>query len=201
MKWTAMLVLMVSTAAAAAKREHLAIISPDGTLVATVDGDESSVTFPAAVAVLLQQPDRHFRLTHNHPRSSGLSGSDLAQLAKPAVDAVEAIGADGSRYEATRGPSFRRTDFLGWQYRIASSEVRNRLRHVSVEEGNGFDRWQFVAHLTALALRDTGAINYRATLGFPQGDLYWRHFVEFGRITQGVAADLRLRTGEGGDAR
>jgi hypothetical protein len=171
-------------------RERLAAVAPDGTVLAVLDGSASSVTVARDLDVLLQYPDAHIRLTHNHPASTGLSGADLEQLTKPGVDAIEAVGVDGSRYQAARGSHFDPLHFERDQYRPAADEITRNLRGAKASaDVLGADAHH--AHLTAIALHKAGIIVYRAELSADRASSYERHRALFGRATE--AACVRVR--------
>jgi hypothetical protein len=185
-------VSMVSAAAALAQVDHerLIAIAADGSVLATIDGDAASAAIGAALDTLLRRPDAHVRLTHNHLRSTSLSGADLEQLTKPGVDAIEAVGWDGSRYEARRGPRFDALRFERDQFRTAADEVDRQLRGARTpDERRGIDAHH--AHLTAIALHKAGVIVYRAELSAERSTSYERHRIVFGRATEAAWARLR----------
>jgi hypothetical protein len=191
------LFLLVMTAPVAAERERLEVIAPSGRILAAVDGDESSVEIRASVDHLLWQPDAHLTLTHNHPHGVGLSGDDLEQLVKPGVDRIVAVGTDGSRYEAARGPRFAVRDFLGWQYPHAFRRVHAEIALVYRPTGSSsFDLAWFAPHLAALALRDIGVLDYHATLGLEFFNAQCRYMLPLRRAAAAAAAELAREAGE-----
>ena len=193
MNRTILVVIASAAAATAAAQERLQIVAPDGAVVATVDGDASSVALDASVDTVLRRPDSHLRLIHNHPNSRGLSGADLEQLTKPGVEAIEAVGADGSRYEASRGPAFDARRLLGWQYRVAEAAV---IRHLGDARGgsvHGADIDAHIAHVIAVALEKAQVIRYRSSLARPRAASYERY-----RVLLGHAAELAAARARGG---
>jgi hypothetical protein len=151
MKWTATLMLLAMPTTIAAQRERLEVIANDGTVVATLDGNQSSVRIDPATDDLLRQPERHLTLMHNHPHSVGLSGADLSQLSKPGVERIVAVGADGSRYEAERGQRFDVQHFMTRQYEVAEASVRAGVAHMDRRSGTPVPVERLAPHLTAFA--------------------------------------------------
>jgi hypothetical protein len=173
--------------------EHLVVIAPDHRVVAEADGGPSSIVIDPAIDLLLQQPNAQLTLTHNHPRSAGFSADDLLQLAKPGVVAIVAIGADGSRYEAARGPLYDQKEFEQGQYNATQDVVlRLLLRERARLNGRNLDG--HVAHVISLALHLAGVIVYRAALKGDRGIECFDHRIPFSRVATAAAARLnRLR--------
>jgi len=189
--FTVWMVLTAASAFAQPAHEWLIALAPDGAVLATVEGDASSAAIGVALDLVLRRPDAHVRLTHNHPLGTALSGADLEQLTKPGVDVIEAVGSDGSRYAAGRGPRFDRERFELRQYRVADDEVARQSRDLATSSADrlGFDAHH--AHLTAIALQKAGIIVYRAALSPERSSSYERNRAAFGRATEAAAARLK----------
>jgi len=101
-----LIVCAVVTGFPSAVHEQLTVVRPDGAVIAVLNGDAASVVITPEVDAELKRPGSDLLLTHNHPGSLGLSALDLGQLAKRGVRAIEAVGRDGSRYEASAGSRY-----------------------------------------------------------------------------------------------
>ncbi|MFI5245851.1 MAG: hypothetical protein ACHQQR_11525, partial [Gemmatimonadales bacterium] len=189
--FTVWMVLTAASAFAQPDHERLIALARDGAVLATIDGDASSTAIGSALDLVLQRPDAHVRLTHNHPLGTALSGADLEQLTKPGVDVIEAVGSDGSRYEASRGPRFDREHFEQHQYRLADEEVTRQLRALASSSADRLGCDAHHAHLTAIALHKAGIIVYRAALSPARSSSYERNRAAFGRATEAAAARLK----------
>lgn len=186
-----MLFLIAVAATPSGLQERAQIIAPDGTILATIGGDESSVRLDAAVDALLRQTDVQLRVTHNHPSSHGLSGADLEQLAKGGVDVIEAVGADGSRYEAMRGSCFDANRLIASQYAIVEAAVTRFLSQTRRASDDRAEIDAHVAHLVALALEKARVIQYRSRLAQARAASYRRYGVMFGYAAELGATRIR----------
>ena len=142
----------------------LIVLDARGQVIRVVDGVDGEVEFPSDMAGLLSRAGARLTLVHNHPASNGLSPYDLAQLEKPGVHAVVAVGHDGSVYVAARGTAFRSgtgdaNDSYG---RAARAALLLQRRERDAHARAAFDR-QF-HHVMALALHDARVIEYRSML-------------------------------------
>jgi hypothetical protein len=158
-------------------------------VLATIEGDASSAAIGSALDLVLHRPDAHVRLTHNHPKNTGLSADDVEQLSKAGVDSIEAVGADGSRYDARRGPQFDGDSLCAWQYRLAYAEVAERMRIAKGAHDVDLDR--YVEHLVTVALHKAGIITYRFDFAIERARAYARSRMVLGPITEAVAARLK----------
>ena len=181
----------VHAAVAQAPHERLIALAADGSVLATIDGGATSAAIGTALDQVLRRADAHVRLTHNHPASTGLSAADLEQLTKPGVDAIEAIGSDGSRYEARRGPRYDPVFFESHQYEPVDLEVGRRLAAAakSAADRSCFDAHR--AHITAIALHKAGVIVYHAALSPDRSASYERYRPAFGPAAEISAARVR----------
>jgi hypothetical protein len=180
-----------ASASAQADHERLIAFAPDGAVLAVIDGGASSASVGGALDLVLRRSDAHVRLTHNHPRSTGLSAADLEQLTKPGVDAIEAVGLDGSRYEAGRGSRFDCVGFEPHQYRLAAAAVSRQLLDAAKSPADRATIDAHHAHLTALALHKAGIIVYSTVLSAERASSYERYRAAFGRATEAAAVRLR----------
>jgi hypothetical protein len=174
-----------------ADRERLVAIARDGSVLAVIDGGASNAAVDGGLDLVLHRSGAHVRLTHNHPRSTGLSGADLEQLTKPGLDSIEAVGLDGSRYEAARGPRFDGIGFEPHQYRLAAAAVSRQLLDAARSPADRASIDAHHAHLTALALHKAGIIVYAARLSGERSSSYERNRAAFGRATEAAAVRLR----------
>jgi hypothetical protein len=190
MNRTVLILLVAAHGSVLAGQERMTILSRDGAVVASADGRETEVRIDPAVDALLATPGAHLTITHNHPHSVGLSAHDLEQLAKAGVETIEAIGADGSRYEASAGPWFDRDRFASRQYPAALAEVTRQLRaQVRADELRACD--DHIAHLVAIALHKAEVIRYRAALSRVRLWSFRTHDIVFGHVIEAAAARLR----------
>jgi hypothetical protein len=187
--FTVLMVLTATLTFGQPAHERLIAFAPDGAVLATIEGDASSAAIGRALDLALRRPDAHVRLTHNHPKSAGLSADDVEQLIKAGVDSIEAVGADGSRYEARRGPQFDGDSLCAWQWRLAYAEVTERIRIAKGTSDVDLDR--YVEHLVTVGLHKAGIITYRFEFGSDGTKAYARNRVVLGPITEAVAARLK----------
>src|SRR5262245_21599319 len=141
------------------QRERLLVVTTDGVVVRSLDGDADHVAITVELDEELRREGADLILLHNHPNSSSLSGDDLSQLAKAGVAAVVALGHDGSVYAAARGPHFDTLLCGGERY----SDVRAAVHHMLLREvnpGESVADDSFTTHLAALALAKTGRLEY-----------------------------------------
>lgn len=76
--------------------ETVAIIDSDGNVLDLIDGEESQVDLFGVENL------KDNLLTHNHPSSRSISGTDVAFAVKQDLQAVRAVGKDGTVYQITR---------------------------------------------------------------------------------------------------
>ncbi len=169
--------------------ERLVVRGPDATVIGTAEGDARSVRIDPALDRLLQTPGAHLTLTHNHVTSTSLSGADLGQLAKPGVDAVEAVGSDGSEYRAVVGPQYDAARFEDVVYPATSREIERQLRQ-ALSQTPRTDIDAHFSHLVAIALDKAAVISYEATLSANRAQTYKRNQIAFGRATEAAAAAI-----------
>jgi hypothetical protein len=146
--------------------ERLVVIAPDGRVVAAVDGEASRVVLPPRLNRTLIQSPELLTLVHNHPTGASLSGSDLAQLGKPGVGRIIAVGHDGSLYEAASAAGYKSSTFATQLYPALFRRMLDRF--VREAEFGGYDvQWLLphVCHTVAATLDRAGIISYQATFG------------------------------------
>jgi hypothetical protein len=171
--------------------ERLLAVSVTGEVLLTQHGGESSVALGLELDLRLLDGANAIVLVHNHPGSASLSANDLAQLAKPGVAAVVAVGHDGSIYLALRGPRYDVAGFEPRQYEVARREIRRRLlieRSAGAVSLVGADA--HFSHLAALALATAGIIEYRAVLATDSRASFELSRVAFGHVAAGAAGAL-----------
>ena len=145
--------------------ERLIALTSTGRVIATRDGDESSVSLGLELDLQLLTPGSALVLVHNHPGNAGLSANDLGHLAKPGVAAVVAVARDGSIYMAARGRRYDAIAFELRQYDPLRVELRKRLRvecgarALTTETADAH-----FSHVAALALVKASVIAYEAVL-------------------------------------
>lgn len=158
--------LGVEPGAGPTRRERLIVLAADRRVVKVVDGQDSRVALSAELDALLLQPGAGLCLVHNHPGGNGLSPNDLGQLEKGNVNAVIAIGHDGSVYTASRGSRFSATAPAG----LAAIYEQARRGAERVLRGERDPRLRAaydsqLQHVLSQALADAGIIAYQARLG------------------------------------
>ncbi len=143
-------------------RERLVVLTTDGRVLGVVDGDDCGVRFPPRIDALLSSGSVHVVLAHNHPKSTSLSGADLALLGRRGVERVVAVGNDGSVYEATAGRRFVEAATVARLFPEVEARVRARLPLAAMGAGvpaeAGFD---YFSHLVASAFARANVIDYR----------------------------------------
>jgi len=155
----------IATGGVLPRVERLLVVAPDGRIVEALDGTPSRVNLPQTVASLLSDAASQLTLVHNHPGNTSFSGADLAQLARPGVARVVALGHDGSAFEATLGPRYDPRTFGDQLYPAVVDRILFRLNIERDWAGEDLsDCYQLVAHLAAIALHRSGVIGYRAEL-------------------------------------
>jgi hypothetical protein len=187
----------ISLGAVQTRSEQLVVHGPDGTVIATAEGDEHRVPIDPKLDRLLQTPGAHVTLTHTHPAGTGPSGADLGQLAKPGLKAIRVEGADGSLYRAAAGPRYDAAHFEDEQYPAARSEIERQLR-LELRCTPRADLDAHFSHLVATSLDKAGVIRYLAVLSAQRAETYRLDRVAFGRATEAAAAAVRrlpLRAG------
>jgi len=143
--------------------ERLLVVGSDGVILGEANGDENEVLLPEALSRLLSTGAVRATLVHNHPGGVSLSGTDLAQLAKPGVDRVIAVGPDGSVFEASAGSRFDAGTFNALYGRVLA-ETTARVSREAQRDGVDLARlYPNLCHLVALALDRAGVIHYRVT--------------------------------------
>jgi hypothetical protein len=144
--------------------ERLLVVAPDGRVLAEVDGTSSHVLLPEDIFRSLSAGTLHATLVHNHPGGVSLSGDDLAQLGKPGVDRVIAVGHDGSVFEASIGMRFNGETFET-VYRARLAEVMETVARAARRDNiDPSALAPLVCHLVAEVLDRAEVINYRTTL-------------------------------------
>jgi len=171
--------------------EQLAVVRPDGVVIAVLNGDAANVVITPEVDAELKRPGSDLLLTHNHPGSLGLSALDLGQLAKRGVRAIEAVGSDGSRYEASAGSRYNQYRFEERQYRMALDVVTASLRQASGAAVNPALFDDHLAHLVAIALSKAAIIRYNAVLSPARARFCERWRAVLGQATEMAAARLK----------
>src|SRR5262245_35137020 len=132
--------------------ERLLVVGSDGVILGEASGDENDVLLPEAMAELLSTGRVRATLVHNHPGGVSLSGTDLAQLAKPGVDRVIAVGPDGSVFEASAGARFNAVTFNALYGRVLA-EASARVSREAQRDGMDLARlYPNLCHLVALTL-------------------------------------------------
>lgn len=179
-----------SPGAAQQRSERLVVRGPDGTVIATAEGDEHRVPIDPKLDRLLQTPGAHVTLTHTHPAGTGPSAADLGQLAKPGLEAIRVEGADGSRYRAAAGPRYDAAHFEDEQYPAARSEIERQLR-LELRQTPRADVDAHFSHLVATSLEKAGVITYLAELSARRAETYRLNRVAFGRATEAAAAAVK----------
>jgi hypothetical protein len=180
-EWRDRLVRASRPGAVSADGERLIAVTPDGRIMAELEGAGAQVALGVALDARLLQPGADIVLVHNHPSSTGLSMDDLGQLAKPGVLAVVAIGSDGSVYAAAAGPRFPGDRFRDYVYVPARAAAERELRFNAA--GNTTELRAFLAHVMSLALAQARVIVYQATLGADRQVAFDRDGLSLGRVT------------------
>lgn len=157
------------------KTERLLLVTLAGDTILEVDGVDQHVPASDDLNARLYGAGAGLVLIHNHPSSTGLSANDLMQLGKPRVSAVAAIGHDGSIYVAAAGARYAGHAFERVQYRVACSQVEQRLFFYL--EGPTARPWRasaslLLAHLVARALSQASVIEYVAFLSPGMSQMY-----------------------------
>ncbi len=171
-------------------RERLVVIGPDGQALASSDGTRSEVDVPDFERSAVPEGEGVL-LVHSHPESTSFSRADLMHLSRPGVEAVVAIGSDGSVYLAGRGPRFV-VNGLGQLYDSASSGAQDMWRAAgSWRGGPGVDPSAHFAHIVAQGLASAGVIVYRASFPFDRERAYFDGTVLFALMTEAAGCDAR----------
>lgn len=146
--------------------ERLAVLTPDGELIHSLDGGRSRVSLPPRLGPLIGDPARPVIFVHNHPLGHGLSADDVGMLSAPGLRQVIAVGHEGSVYNAavgSRAEPFRRRVPLP-VFSLASHALSAALKPAR-DRYDRYVRRENQAHLVALVLARAELIDYRASLG------------------------------------
>ncbi len=176
-------------------RERLVVVGPDGRILASSDGTRSEVDVPAfdrsAVAA-----GEGVVLVHSHPASTSFSRADLVHLSRPGVEAVVAVGGDGSVYFAARGPRFV-VNGLGPVYDSASSGAQDMWRAAGNWQGGpNVNPAPHLAHIVAQGLASAGVIVYRASMPFDRERSYFDGMVLFALMVEAADNDAKEALGQ-----
>jgi proteasome lid subunit RPN8/RPN11 len=176
-------------------RERLVVLGPDGQVLASSEGTRNEVDVPYFDSSLVSEGEGVV-LVHSHPSSTSFSRADLLHLSRPGVEAVVAIGDDGSVYFAARGPRFV-VNRVGPLYDSASSGAQDVWR----SSGN----WQggphvspapHFAHIVCHGLAGAGVIVYRASVPFDRERSYFDGTILFALMTEAASSDAREALGQ-----
>ncbi len=174
-------------------REYLVVVGPDGQVLATSAGTRSEVEVPPFDRSALPEGEGVV-LVHSHPSSTGFSRADLLHLSRPGVEAVVAIGSDGSVYFAARGPRFV-VNGVGPVYDSASSGAQDIWRAVGSWRGPAVNPAPHFAHVVAQALGTAGVIVYRASMPFDRERSYFDGTVLFALMVDAGTCEAREALG------
>ncbi|MFZ4791648.1 MAG: hypothetical protein ACOYMW_12310 [Candidatus Competibacteraceae bacterium] len=120
--------------------------------------DPGRVYLPDHVTKLASDPASQIAYHHNHPDSFSISAGDLRIMAKrPGLSEVVAYGHDGSRFVARR----RNVHDLESMLDVAKIELRHQGQWAAQR---GLSLKGLEAHMTNLALQQTGLIDYEFEL-------------------------------------
>jgi hypothetical protein len=148
----------------APRHERLLVVTPDGRVLAVLDGDRDRVMLSLELVRDLSERRLQATLVHNHPTPVGLGESDLTHLGKTGVSRVVAVGSEGTVYEAAAGPRYDADRFTDNLYSVVQRRVRERL---AAEAWN--DRADphalspHVPHVVAVVLHRADVIDYLVT--------------------------------------
>lgn len=178
-----------------ADRERLVVLGPDGQVLASSDGTRSEVDVPQFDRAALPEGDGVV-LVHSHPSSTSFSRADLLHLSRPGVEAVVAIGSDGSVYFAARGPRFV-VNGVGPVYDNASSGAQDAWRSaVNWRGGPNVNPAPHFAHIVAQAMGSAGVIVYRASIPFDRERSYFDGTVLFALMVESATCEAREALGQ-----
>ena len=170
--------------------ECLVARMPDGELLLVKIGSADHVDLPPRIDGQLLTPGEGVALVHSHPRGLGLSGDDLMQLIKPGVRSIEALGSDGSRYRAARGPRFDPATF-STVWRRAMQLVPRFLQMDGLPSDDQLAMKREGNHLICLALDDAGVIAYDARLSAFHSAAALRQAARVTRARAAIAGVIR----------
>ena len=175
-------------------RERLVVVGPDGQVLGSSDGSESEVEVPDIDRSGLPEGEG-VTLVHSHPSSTSFSRADLLHLSRPGVEAVVAIGSDGSVYFAARGPRFV-VNALGPIYDSASSGAQDMWRSAAAFQGvPRVNPAPHFAHIVAQALALADLIVYRASMPFDRERSYFDGTVLYALMSEAAASDAKEALG------
>jgi hypothetical protein len=175
--------------------ESLLAVSLTGDVLLERVGAGSSVPIDPEMDALLRRSDSAIVLIHNHPANVGLSARDLEHVGKPGVEAIIALGHNGSAFVAAAGPHLDPLWFKERQYDVASAELRKRLRaelpssRVPVDVSD-----THFSHLVTLVLARAGVVHYWFRLEGAGRESFNNARLFFGRVVNGASGELQ--TGE-----
>ena len=171
-------------------RERLVILGPDGQVLAATDGSQSEVDVPDFDRSALDE-DEGVVLVHTHPSSTSFSRADLLHLSRPGVEAVVAIGSDGSVYFATRGPRFV-ANGVGALHDKAAAAADAMWRAAGTWQAGASVRPEpHFAHIIAQSLAAAGVIVYRASMPFDRERSYFDGTVPFALMSEAAACEVK----------
>jgi hypothetical protein len=147
--------------------ERLMILSGEGAVVATLEGEGARVEVSPELADRLNQPGAGLILVHNHPSNSSLSWVDVLHLARPGLVAIVAIGHDGSVYAAARGPRFDPALVSYQVFTSARTTVDRGIKWYALSKGAADcseKTRSYLPHVLLEALASLGLVDYRAKM-------------------------------------
>lgn len=177
-------------AATGPAHERLLAVNPAGEIVETIDGTATAVTVTDDLEGMLFRDGSGLVLVHNHPSGRSLSLADIRYLGKPGVQAIVAIGHDGSVYAARRGPRMTSSgacaagglDAVYWHvFHLLRIEEPSMIPTDTPIE-------TYLPHLTALALARAGCLEYYASMAPERLLGYKGNFCAFTRVAASAAA-------------
>ncbi len=170
--------------------ERLLAVSPEGRVLRALDGSETTVVVTPEFDGDLMREDAAIVLVHNHPSSTSLSQQDLAQLDKPGVATIVAIGHDGSVYAARRTSQAARRcnpDCYAAVRQAVSKALRLELPRMKPTE---IEAESFATHLVMLALARAGYVEYVDAMAPARRAAFAANLISFGRVVATARAAL-----------
>jgi hypothetical protein len=172
--------------------ERLLAVAPDGRILRVLDGSETTVIVTPEFDGDLMREDAAIVLVHNHPASTSLSQQDLAQLEKPGVATIVAIGHDGSVYAARRKDPAPARHCAADCYAALRDAVSTALRierpRMKVTE---IPAESFATHLAVLAIARAGYLDYAQVMAPARRAAFAANVAAFGRVVATARATLR----------